>query len=715
MMKYTCLLFFLCFLNPAFSQSKKEVIEQAKAYIAVEHYEDALNVLKAHRQLSRKDEEGRFLIAVCLYQLNDLSGAEKIFRQQLEEEKSPYPECWFYLGKIYHAQQQFVKAVDQYKNYLRLLRPDHANRAMVIQEIKRCDNGIRYRFREIQTVVENLGSQVNTKYDEFAPILSPNRSSQLYFTAIKAGNTGGMRNKNTQLDETYGQYLSDMFKTKLTGGQWQTAQPLHYLLNTPQHEQLIGFSNHGNVMLYYKGWTWENGEIFADTFQQEAQRSLKTTPFLGPARGNQGEQNFFLYYDTLLIFASRRPGGYGGYDLYKSVLKPGSANSQAGRIGKNSFWTAPENLGPEINSAFDETTPFLSRNGKTLYFSTNDSKKSVGGLDIVRSVYLKEAARWSTPENLGFPVNSPADDAHFILAKDGFTAFFSSSRKDGFGKRDIYVAYFTKYRKEMEPPIVTSFSPPPRSRPTPSITHTSTPETSSSSKPTLIKPPSISTPSNNQQWSSQGANLQRLNTDSWINKVVEVARTNKQTHIIVSCYVPLIGGEEKTKSLYDGMQVLKKISQQLAQKGIGSSRVFLRALSSPDNQYHIAMTMAPQLKTTRPSYPVIGINHALQSPINQSLVYKVQVISVLQSISNRKLSSQASLMLENAQKSSYLRYTVGAFATYAAAKKRRRELIAAGYDAGSYVIPYLYGERIEDGQARRFVDQFPDLLQYLAR
>lgn len=713
-MKYTCLLFFLCFSTLAFSQSKKEVIEQAKAYIAVAHYADALNVLESHRQLSKKDEEGRFLIAVCLYQLNDLSAAEKMLTQQIEEEKSPYPECWFYLGKIYHTQQQFIKAVDQYKNYLRLLRPDHANRAMVIQEIKRCDNGIRYRFREVQTVVENMGKQVNTSYDEFAPILSPNRSSQLYFTAIKAGNTGGMRNKNTQLDETYGQYLSDMFKTKLTGGQWQTAQPLHYLLNTPQHEQLIGFSNHGNVMLYYKGWTWENGEIFADTFQQEAQRSLKTTPFSGPARGNQGEQNFFLYDDTLLIFASRRPGGYGGYDLYKSVFKPGSANSQAGRVGKNSFWTAPENLGPTINSAFDETTPFLSRNGQTLYFSTNDSQKSVGGLDIVRSVYLKEAARWSTPENLGFPVNSPADDAHFILAKDGFTAFFSSSRKDGFGERDLYVAYFTKYRKEMESPVVTSFSPPPHTSSASVIIHTSTPETQPSNKPALIKPPSRPTASNNQQWSSQGSTLQRLNTDVWINQVVEAAGRNRQTHIIVSCYVPLIAREEKTKSLYDGMQTLKNISRRLAQKGIESSRVFLRALSSPDNQYHMIITMAPQLKTTNLSFPVIGVSPMPQSPINQSLVYKIQVIAVQRSISNAKISSQTALMLENAQKSTYLRYTMGALTTYVEAKKIRNEIIASGTE-GAHIVAYLYGERIDDDQARQFVDQFPDLRQYLDR
>jgi tetratricopeptide (TPR) repeat protein len=439
-LRYGCFLVLLLCATAVVAQPKTTLKEQAKAYLAAEHYEDAIRTIEQSRQLVKSDEESRFLLAVCYFQINNLAQAQQLLNELTTTEKSPYPECWLYLGKIYHAQQQFARAAKHYKLYLSTLRSDDPNRRMIIEEIRRCDNGLRLVFGEAPAVVENLGPRVNSSADEFAPLLSPSRSSQLYFTAIKPGNTGGPRNKSANPDEQYGQELSDMFTTALQGGEWQAAQPLHYLLNSPQHEYLCGFANEGQVLLYYQGWNWEQGEIFADTFQQNEQRNLRTTPFLAPARGGAGEYQLFLAADTLLLFASRRPGGYGGLDLYRSALR-------------NGRWIAPENLGPEINSAYDETTPFLARDGVTLYFSTNNSSIAVGGLDVVSAVYLPAAARWSAPRNLGFPINSSADDAHFSLARDGFTGFFSSARKDGQGQRDLYIAYFTKYRQEMELPV----------------------------------------------------------------------------------------------------------------------------------------------------------------------------------------------------------------------------------------------------------------------
>ena len=696
-MKYISLIIILCFSTIALSQSSKNIKEQAKAYIAAAHYQDAINVLKTNRQLSNKDEEGRFLIAVCYYQLNDLSAANSILKDLVNNEKSPYPECWFYLGKIFHAQQQFQKAIQNYKTYLRLLRPDHPNRSMLVEEIRRCDNGLRLKFKEAQTIVENLGEKVNSKGDEFGPIISPNRSTQLYFSAIKEGNTGGARDQNTRPDESYGQHLSDMFSTRLAGGQWQAPQALHYLLNTPQHEQLIGFSSHGNVLLYFKGWSWENGEIFADTFQQDAQRSLKTTPFIGPALGSTGEQSLFLHNDTLLIFASRKPGGYGGLDLYKSRLK-------------NGRWSTPKNLGPSINSSFDETTPFLSRNGTTLYFSTNDSQKSIGGLDVVRSVYLEEAQKWSEPENLGFPVNSPADDAHFILANDGFTAFYSSAKKDGFGQRDLYIAYFTKYRKEMEAPISIA----PVNNP---IASGVTPEPNRKPRPRVNQPSPKPVTTTKNNWFSTASTLNGINPQPWINEVILAANKHQNDHIVLSCYLPAKQGEEKSKTLYDGIQFLKNLSHQIATKGVSSSRIFLRALSSDNNQFQLTASIAPQGEPTDTQLPIIGLNNEgniTRSPINQALVYKVQVMSVQRAYSNEKLSNQEFLMLENTASLPHLRYTARVATTYQKANQLRQGLINSGYN-GAYIIPYLYGERIDKARATLFTSQFPDLLQYLGR
>ncbi|MEO0724114.1 MAG: tetratricopeptide repeat protein [Bacteroidota bacterium] len=693
------LIFCLCLLSSSLlAQSKQELKEEAKAYLAVERYEDAIRTLQRSRQLVRSDEESRFLLAVCHYQINQLEQSQELLNALTAEDKSPYPECWWYLARILHAQQQFGEAAAQYKMYLRTLRGDHPNRPMTIEAIRRCDNGLRLLYRDPQAIVENMGQQVNTAADEFGPVPSPNRSTRLYFSSIRPGNSGGPRNKYTQTDEQYGSYLSDMYSTDLTGGQWQRAQAMHSLLNSPQHEYLIGFSGGGQVLLYFQGWNWDRGEIFADTFRQE--RSLTTTPFLAPASGQGGDQALHVYYDTLLIFASRRPGGYGGLDLYRSSLRDGR-------------WTAAENMGPEINTPFDETTPFLARDGVTLYFSTNSSRKSIGGLDIVRSVYLPEAKRWSEPENLGVPINSAADDSHFQLARDGFTGFFASARKDGFGQRDLYLAYFTKYRKEMEPPVL-AYQPP--SPPT-------SPNVSEPTPPTQVNPPPSNTisppePVAASGWSSELPTTDNLASPAWYDQLQQAYQQYPGDRLIISCYVPTQGGSLLTTRLYNAIQKLEALANRLENSGVPRDKIFMRTLKHSSSNYRLAAHLAPQQSPVQSRQaPVIGVSTP-KGPsamaTDQALCYKVQVAAVQRTYANEKLSAQADIMLEKAGDSPYYRYTAGAFSSFRAASDFRRTILAQGF-RGAYIVPYLYGARLDKSEVSRYVSEYPDLRAFLGR
>ena len=432
-------LFFTAIATAAIGQSNTEKMRRAKEFIFHSNYENALAVLTSSKQLSRQDKEGRFLIAVCHYQLNHLEQALANLTQQVEEERSPYPESWLYLGKIYHAQNRFDEASRYYKLYLKTIRPDHPHRQMVREEIRRAANGLEIQFHEKLAEVENLGPGVNSSGDEFAPVLSPNYFDKIYFSSIRQGNAGGARNKYGQPDERLGQYYSDIFSCQITNTGWGSTAPMHYLLNSPKHEILLDFNADGSVLFYYQGWSMTNGEIVIDTFKTVENRTVSSTPFQSPINPIIDDESMFIYYDTLMIFASRRSGGYGGLDLYRSS-----------RV--NGVWTPAENLGPEINSPFDETTPFLSRDGITLYFSSNNSRSSIGGFDVFKAVYNHRSKRWTTPLNLGIPINSSADDTHFRLSNNGFSGFFASSRKDGFGQRDLYVAHFPDFLPEMEPP-----------------------------------------------------------------------------------------------------------------------------------------------------------------------------------------------------------------------------------------------------------------------
>ncbi len=126
-----------------------------------------------------------------------------------------------------------------------------------------------------------------------------------------------------------------------------------------------------------------------------------------------------------LYFVSDRPGGYGGRDIYRIVKLP------------NGEWSEPQNMGPGINTPHDEDSPFIAVNNKTLYFSSN-GPKSMGGFDVFVSFLDEDNMKWSTPANLGYPINSTGDDIFYTTTIDGLRGYLSSFRKDGFGEKDIY-------------------------------------------------------------------------------------------------------------------------------------------------------------------------------------------------------------------------------------------------------------------------------------
>jgi outer membrane protein OmpA-like peptidoglycan-associated protein len=128
----------------------------------------------------------------------------------------------------------------------------------------------------------------------------------------------------------------------------------------------------------------------------------------------------------MLIFASSRPGGFGGKDLWVSRKVRGR-------------WTSPKNLGPKINTSSDEEAPFIHYDGRTLYFSSN-GHPGYGGHDLFIT-RLDDQDQWSKPTNLGVGVNTESDDVGFYVDALAEKAYFASARPGGFGGLDIYEMY----------------------------------------------------------------------------------------------------------------------------------------------------------------------------------------------------------------------------------------------------------------------------------
>lgn len=686
--------------------------QEAKEFFAHQHYAEALSALSSDPALVKTDPEARFLLAVCHYQLNHLNEAENILQGLARQDKAPYPECWLYLGKIYHAMHQFGKAADYYKEYLRHARPSHPNRQMIWDDIRRCANGMEWQYRQTEVAVENMGPAVNTENDEFAPIVSPNFSNKLYFSSIRKGNIGGSRNNNGLPDSRLGHYASDMFSCEAQGGSnWGQVKAMHYLLNSPQHEVLLDFNSDGSALYYFKGNAPETGQIYVDTFRKMEQRSLSTDPFIGPISPRIGDGTPYFANDTLLYFSSRRPGGYGGLDLYYATYSDGK-------------WTAPKNLGPVVNTPYDETTPFLARDGRTLYFSSNHPYRSLGGLDVLKTVYNASAKRWTEPENLGLPVNSAGDDAYFRIGKDGFTAYFSSSRKDGYGLRDLYLAYFQNFLPEMELPATYQFSSSigPKIEVEESISQSQKDLASEPLAPSGAEGPEEAPVAAANRFAPLyfGQEEEGLSPDDEL-QLKQIAEDLKafpglQLAITAFCTEP----QSLSKRLFSGVKKAELAADYLMQQGVDGNAIFMRSVDAGDaslkkGHYGLEFSfLKPQEFPAETLLPSLESGLAPAVPGHNShrnLLYKVQVFSLSGPYKGSLIEQYPDAMVEKSPNLAYYRYTLGAFSTFAEAEAFRQKLIGAGQKS-AFVASYIYGIRADRAIARKYILQFPDLQNF---
>ncbi|MCI5080406.1 MAG: tetratricopeptide repeat protein [Saprospiraceae bacterium] len=680
-------------------QSEKKRI--AKEFFFNGKYEEARSLLSRSRDLVDSDQEAKYLLALSHFQLNQLEEAERWLTQLVDGNKVPYSECWFYFGRIYHARHQFAEAANYYKTYLRSIRGGHPNRRMVIDMLKRCSNGLQLQYNKPYAFVENLGNRINTSGDEYAPILSPNFEDKIYFTSVREGNMGGPRSRTGTRDEQYGQYYSDIYFGNNKQGIWADVDPMDYLRNSPSNDILLGFDYWGSVLYYFKGYTFEQGQFMVDTFRQEDKRRLSSDPFIGPLDPSLGDATPHFFSNERVVFSSRRPGGYGGLDLYEIRFR-------------NGRWSSPRNLGSEVNTPYDETTPFMANDGKTLYYSTNHPTKSMGGLDVVRAAYNPFNNSWTQPENMGMPINSAGDDAYFKIAKDGITAYFSSSRKDGFGQRDIYAAYFNSFLEEMEVPA--GFVPPRRYN---------------TDRISLLEEPGASSPNvvvpyeeNHEEIEVLPENYFYLNEyyeplvgDQVLDEMVGLFQKDPSSTLVITAYSNR--GSDNAQKMSNAIQAAAVIGQKLMQRGIPDNKIFTRGshLSTIDitKPYGIdfAFTKPPLSVAILPvlslEYQTVAENKAL----NESLIYKIQIAASSKASYNREAIERNPFpMVEKRPDNKYFRYTVGAFNSFYEADRFREKLISQGIN-GAFVVPYIYGVRQDKQSVKLYSREFPDLSAYL--
>ena len=268
--------------------------------------------------------------------------------------------------------------------------------------------------------ITNIGAPINTSGSEYTPVFPSNESFMVY-TYRGEKSMGGKQILPNKVDEKNGVYFEDiMISYKNERNNWGEPIPINNI-NTNGHDAVVHISHDGQKLFIYRNVGVGSGDIF----MSKLDGANWTVPEkIKGINSNFWEGSVCLFPDEKTIcFSSERQGGVGGRDLYYAKLQP------------DGTWGDVKNFGPEINTKFDEDAPFIHSDGKTLFFSSN-GHNTIGGYDIFRSE-LKNGS-WTTPYNVGKPVNTSQDDKFYIVSSDGQRGYYSSEKKDGFGQQDIY-------------------------------------------------------------------------------------------------------------------------------------------------------------------------------------------------------------------------------------------------------------------------------------
>lgn len=259
------------------------------------------------------------------------------------------------------------------------------------------------------TEVRNLGPRVNTAHDDYYPFLT-NDQKILYYTH---------RRRNPDGDE-------NLFVSLNQGGSWGPGAQLKGI-NTEKDEGMSTLIRDGR-RLYFATCGRESVLGPCDIWEAVVNGAevIETRTVPGLLNSENWESQAAVNCDgTVMYFSSNRSGGLGGTDIWRSERKP------------DGTWASPVNLGSKINTPEDEEAPFISNDGKTLYFSS-EGHLGLGEQDIFMSWLDVRTGQWGASVNLGPPVNSPFRELGLYLTADGKTGYFASDRPNGFGQLDIY-------------------------------------------------------------------------------------------------------------------------------------------------------------------------------------------------------------------------------------------------------------------------------------
>jgi len=397
-------------------------------------YELALDYYLKAYEFDANNAQLLYKIGICYVKVADEKNALKFIEAAFDADALVTGDIHFWLGRVYHLNADFKKAITEYTDYqdaldVKALKINRYNTAKYIEE---ANTGLKLQETPIRVLIDNLGEKVNSKYPDYAPVFVSYKDSTVFFTSKRDNTTGGKRNPVTK------EYFEDIYFTTFLNGGWYDAKGLTKPLNSKGNDASVAMSTTGYEMLVYRGKK-NRGNIYKADYKFRAEKWGKPKKVIKKINTKKFKETTltFSYDSSIVFFVSNSKKGYGGKDIWVTHRRPNS----------NTGWSRPKNLGPTVNTEYDEEAVFLTANDSILYFCSK-GHNTIGGYDLFKTYWLLDKS-WTEPINLGYPLNTPDDDMFFSIDKEGRSGYYASKgNEDNYGDFDLFSVIFLGAEKQ---------------------------------------------------------------------------------------------------------------------------------------------------------------------------------------------------------------------------------------------------------------------------
>ncbi len=395
--------------------------EDAAEHFKQHNYIMALPMYKELTKREPNETDYQYKAGLCyLWTQIDKKAAVPYLEKAVKDPKCK-PDAWFWLGRAYHLAGKLPEALKALNHYKELVAKDKVEAEKTDHLIEQVHNAEQLLKYPINVTFVNAGPEINSEFPDYYPWITQDEQT-LFFTSRRKGS-------HTSSVESDGYYSSDCLYATVMDGKWAKNQNIGNTVNGNLDEQIVGIKPDGSQLMIYidhidqledlyktykKGPGWAKIEPMSENVNKEKEYSGSI---------------FETEDGPVLYFVRRAKDSYGESDIYTARMLPTGA------------WGIPQNIGPNINTKYREDFPWLSTDGKTLYFSS-EGHSSMGGFDLFKSIWDEDTHAWSKPINLGYPLNTADDERQISILPDNRAGYMSALRPEGSGDLDIYRVKF---------------------------------------------------------------------------------------------------------------------------------------------------------------------------------------------------------------------------------------------------------------------------------